>query len=56
MKKESRKLILSLILSTCLAFVATTHVFAADYESLKGLKSIKAVFDFRISNPKSAAL
>jgi intracellular sulfur oxidation DsrE/DsrF family protein len=56
MKKESRKLILSLILSTCLAFVATTHGFAADYESLKGLKSVKAVFDVRISNPKSAAL
>ena len=56
MKKESRKLILSLILSTCLAFVATTHGFAADYESLKGLKSVKAVFDFRISNPQSAAL
>jgi len=56
MKKESRKLILSLILSTCLAFVATTHGLAADYESLKGLKSVKAVFDFRISNPQSAAL
>ena len=55
MKKQSRKLILSLILSTCLAFVAT-HGFAADYESLKGLKSVKAVFDVRISNPKSAAL
>jgi len=56
MKKESGKLILSLILSTCLAFVATTHGLAADYESLKGLKSVKAVFDFRISNPQSAAL
>ncbi len=56
MKKESKKLILSLILSTCLVFVATTHAFAVDYESLKGLKSVKAVFDFRISNPQSAAL
>jgi intracellular sulfur oxidation DsrE/DsrF family protein len=43
MKKESRKLVLSLIISTCLAFVAATHGFAADYESLKGLKSVKAV-------------
>jgi len=56
MKSESRTIILSLILSTCLAFVAATHGFAEEYEALKGLKSIKAVFDVRISNPKSAAL
>jgi len=56
MKSESRTIILNLILSTCLAFVAATHGFAEEYEALKGLKSIKAVFDVRISNPKSAAL
>jgi intracellular sulfur oxidation DsrE/DsrF family protein len=56
MKRGSRTIILSLILSACLAFVIATHGFGQEYEALKGLKSIKAVFDVRVSNPKSAAL
>jgi intracellular sulfur oxidation DsrE/DsrF family protein len=56
MKRESRTIILSLVLSTFLAFVATAHGYGEEYEALRGLKSIKAVFDVRISNPKSAAI
>ncbi len=56
MRRESRTIILSLFLSICLLFVAAAHGFAAEYEALRGLKSIKAVFDVRISNPKSAAV
>ena len=45
-----------LFLSFCFLLVAATNVLSAEYESLKGLKSIKAVFDVRIGDPKSAAL
>lgn len=45
----------SLMLSFCL-FLAVNTVSAEEYEALKGLDSIKAVFDVRIGNPKSAAL
>ncbi len=55
MKCESRTIILGLFVSTCLIFVAVAQGFGEEYEALKGLKSIKAVFDVRIGNPKSAA-
>jgi len=54
MKKES--LVIGLFLFACLTFVVATQGFGGDYEALKGLKSIKAVFDVRMSNPKGAAL
>jgi intracellular sulfur oxidation DsrE/DsrF family protein len=56
MKRESRMIIIGLFLFACLTFVAATQGFGEEYEALKGLKSIKAVFDVRINNPKSAAL
>jgi intracellular sulfur oxidation DsrE/DsrF family protein len=56
MKRDSRMIIIGLFLSACFTFVAATQGFGEEYEALKGLKSVKAVFDVRISNPKSAAL
>jgi intracellular sulfur oxidation DsrE/DsrF family protein len=56
MKSESRTIMIILFLSTCLTFLVVTQGFGEEYEALKGLKSIKAVFDVRIGNPKSAAL
>jgi intracellular sulfur oxidation DsrE/DsrF family protein len=56
MKRESRMIMIGLFLSACLIFVAATQGFGEEYEALKGLKSIKAVFDVRVANPKSAAL
>ena len=38
-----------------LSFVDTAHIFGQEYEALKGLKSIKVVFEFRKDDPKSAA-
>lgn len=55
MKREAR-IVMSLIISICLLFVTVSNVFAEEYEALKGLKSVKAVFDVRIGNPKSAAI
>ena len=56
MKRKPRAIMISLFLSTCLIFVLVAQAFGEEYEALKGLKSIKAVFDVRIGNPKGAAL
>jgi len=56
MKRESRTIMVSLFFSICLSYVVVANGFCEEYEALKGLKSIKAVFDVRINNPKSAAL
>ena len=56
MKRESRMIIIGLFLFACLTFVTASQGYGEEYEALKGLKSIKAVFDVRIDNPKSAAL
>jgi hypothetical protein len=47
---------ISLFLSTWLLFTAVSQGFGEDYEALKGLNSVKAVFDVRVANPKSAVL
>ena len=56
MKREPRAIMIGLFLSTWLLFIAVGQGFGEDYEALKGLKSVKAVFDVRVANPKSAAL
>ena len=56
MKRESRVMAFGLFFLTCLSFVVVANAFCEEYEALKGLKSVKAVFDVRIGNPKSAAL
>ena len=56
MKNKSRTIMISLFLSACLTFVAVAQGIEEEYSVLKGLKSVKAVFDVRESNPKSAAL
>lgn len=56
MKKRSRRTITSLFFAVCILFAASSDVRSEEYVSLKGLKSVKAVFDFRIGDPQSAAL
>lgn len=46
----------TLLLAVFLLFGAVSSAFAEEYEALKGLKSVKAVFDVRMSDPKSTAL
>ena len=47
-----------ILFAVFLLFAATlwSVASAAEYEALKGVKSAKAVFDFRIGQPQSAAL
>jgi intracellular sulfur oxidation DsrE/DsrF family protein len=53
MRRKTRMMIL--FISICLSFTVVAGGFCQEYESLKGLTSVKAVFDFRIADPKSAA-
>ena len=55
MKKEARTIILCLLFSICFLYANVANVSGEEYKTLKGLKSIKAVFDVRTGNPKSAA-
>ena len=45
-----------LLLSIFMIFLADASVFGEDYEALKGVQSVKAIFDFRIGNPESAVV
>jgi intracellular sulfur oxidation DsrE/DsrF family protein len=56
MKKGSKKIIVSLFLSVCLLLVTAGSAYSEGYEALNGLTAVKAVFDFRVGNPKSALL
>jgi intracellular sulfur oxidation DsrE/DsrF family protein len=56
MNTTSKKYILSLIVSICLIFAVAANVSGETYEALKGVESVKAVFDFRVSSPKIAAV
>ena len=54
MKNNSKTMMKCLLISVCLLFITAATTYAAEYKALSGLKSVKAVFDFRIGNPKSA--
>jgi intracellular sulfur oxidation DsrE/DsrF family protein len=56
MKSVSTTIILGMVLSGCLLFLNAVSVFGEEYEVLKGLDSVKTVFDVRTGNPKSAAM
>ena len=56
MKKESKNIMLVSIFSVLFFFAGVANVPAQQYEGLQGVFSVKAVFDMRIENPKSAAL
>jgi len=56
MKKRSKSTIASLIFLVCLLLTVATNLSSQEAGALKGLKSVKAVFDFRTGSPKSAAV
>jgi intracellular sulfur oxidation DsrE/DsrF family protein len=55
MKRKSR-IIVSIVVVSIFMLAVVGSVSAATYESLAGLKSIKAIFDVRAANAKSAAI
>jgi intracellular sulfur oxidation DsrE/DsrF family protein len=56
MIRKTRTIMIVLLSSICFSLTAVASGFCQEYESLKGLKSVKTVFDVRMSNPKSAEL
>ena len=56
MKKVSRNMLLVSIFLVIFFFVGVPNVTAQEYEGLQGVFSVKAIFDMRIGNAKSAAL
>ena len=55
MAKRSR-IMVSIVVASLFVLAAVGFANAATYESLSGLKSIKAIFDVRAANAKSAAV
>jgi intracellular sulfur oxidation DsrE/DsrF family protein len=56
MKKNPTKLYLNLFVSLCLVIAFAAYASAEEYEVLKGMKSVKAIFDVRAATPKSGAV
>ncbi len=56
MKGSIRIAVMSIFLTICLLMVSIGNSSSEEYNSLKGLKSVKAVFDFELANPQSALL
>jgi intracellular sulfur oxidation DsrE/DsrF family protein len=55
MKKSAHIAIMG-ILAVCLLVVTAENAFSEEYSPLKGLKSIKAVFNFELGNRQSALI
>ena len=56
MKRSAKILMMSIFLPACLLIVTAVNSLSEEYSTLKGLKSVKAVFDFELGNPQSALL
>ena len=55
MERKTRILV-SIVVASIFMLAVVGSLSAATYESLAGLKSIKAIFDVRAANAKSAAI
>jgi intracellular sulfur oxidation DsrE/DsrF family protein len=56
MKRNPQRLCRYLFVAFVLVFIAVGYASAEEYASLKGLKSVRAIFDVRAGSPQSAAL
>ena len=56
MKGSIRIALMSVFLTICLLMVSIGNGSSEEYSTLKGLKSVKAVFDFELANPQSALI
>lgn len=56
MKIPAKISIACIFFTVCLLMVSAGNSFSEEYNSLKGLKSAKAVFDFELGNPQMALI
>ena len=54
MKRSSKKSLVSVFFTIFIILLTAGNTFSEEYNTLKGLKSVKAVFDFELGNPQSA--
>jgi intracellular sulfur oxidation DsrE/DsrF family protein len=54
MKRSSEKSLVSVFFTVFMLLLTAGNTFSEEYSTLKGLKSVKAVFDFELGNPQSA--
>ena len=52
--KKSANIVIMSILTVCLLIVTAGNVFSQEYRTMKGMKYVKAVFDFETGNPQGA--
>lgn len=56
MNSKYKTSILILFVSIAFIFSSSPILLGAEYESMKGVEAVKVVFDFRVGNPKVAAV
>jgi uncharacterized protein len=56
MQRSAKSIVMSMFLTICLLVVTVGNSSSEEYGTLKGLKSIKAVFDFGLGNPQGALI
>ena len=56
MKRSATITVVGVVFTVCLLIATAGNAFSEEYSALKGLKSVKAVFDFELGNPQSALL
>lgn len=56
MKRSTKLSLMSLFLTVCLLIVTASNSLSEEYTALKGLRSVKAVFDFELGTPQSALM
>jgi len=56
MNTKYKTYILYIVVSIVFVLSSTPNSFGDEYNALKGVKSVKAVFDMRVGNPKVAAV
>jgi intracellular sulfur oxidation DsrE/DsrF family protein len=56
MKGSIRIVLMSVFITICLLMVSIENGSSEEYSALKGIKSVKAVFDFELANPQSALI
>ncbi len=54
MKSSSKISTVCIFFMICLFVAIAGNAFSQEYSAMKGLKSVKAVFDFELGNPQSA--
>ena len=54
MKRSATITVMGIVFTVCLLIITAGNTFSEEYSTLKGLKSVEAVFDFEQGDPQGA--